>query len=183
MPQRTTRSPLTLLAALALLLAIFAMAGCGKEEDLGELVEGEAFEVGELEYNVIFSRYLNPGDNEDSAYLVGQGPSAPDGLYFGVFVKVKNHSDEEIALPISYTIEDSFGEEFESIPSESLFALPLGEIIEPEGNFPTEDSTAQTGPIEGSLILFEIPQRITENRPLELVIPGEEENAFVELDL
>ena len=45
------------------------------------------------------------------------------------------------------------------------------------------DSTPQQGPIEGSLVLFELPASASENRPLTLSIPGPEGPAKVTLDL
>lgn len=177
------RNPLLALASLVLLLAALTLSACGASEETTDLMEGEPVTLDNVQYNVIFSRYLNPDDNEDSAYLVGQPPVPKDALYFGVFLQVKNKSDEAATLPSVLTIEDTFGATFVSIPSDSLFALPLAGTIEPEQSFPDEDSTAQTGPIEGSMVLFEIPQTATENRPLTLIIPGAEENATIDLDL
>ena len=57
-----------------------AVSACGYSSDSKDVVEGETVTLGELDYTVIFSRYLNPNDNEDSAYLVGQ-PEAPAGLH------------------------------------------------------------------------------------------------------
>ena len=90
------RPLLSLLALGALLLLVVSVSACGYESTSKEVVEGEPVELGELHYNVTFSRYLNPNDNEDEAYLVGQ-PEAPKGeSYFGVFFEVQNESDERI---------------------------------------------------------------------------------------
>jgi len=59
-----------------------------------DVAEGESVHLGELQFNVIFSRYLNPNDTEDSAYLVGQKPAPNDSNYFGVFLLVQNESNE-----------------------------------------------------------------------------------------
>ena len=174
-------TPLILAALLAIAVAL--LAGCGEEEDKLDIVEGEPVELGELEFNVLFSRYLNPYDVEDSAFLVGQPPPASDASYFGVFVQVANHGEESLAIPSEFVIVDSFDEEFPSIESESLYALPLGGDIPSGDQVPAEDSTAETGPIEGSMILFEISQETAENRPLKLVIEGDDGPAEVELDL
>ena len=107
--------------------------------------EGEPVELGELHYNVTFSRYLNPNDNEDSAYLVGQ-PEPPKGdSYFGVFFEVQNESDEPQQLPSTLTITDADENEFEVLASESLFALELGGEVEAQEQVPVLDSTAQLG--------------------------------------
>jgi hypothetical protein len=172
-----------LLAALALTaVSVFASA-CGYESHEKDVVEGEPVELGELSYNVIFSRFLNPKDNEDSAYLVGQ-PAPPEGSsYFGVFFEVQNESEEPQTLADSFTIEDADHETFEAIPSESLYALPLGGEVESQEQIPVLDSTPQQGPIEGSLVLFELPESASQNRPLILTIPGPEGPAEVTLDL
>ena len=92
------RLPVAALAALALALGL---AACGHESDSKEVAEGHPVKVGELEYNVTFSRFLNPNDNEDVAYLVGQ-PEPPEGSsYFGVFFEIKNESEEPQPLPDS----------------------------------------------------------------------------------
>jgi hypothetical protein len=179
MPRRTRLVP-PLLAALALAgLALFVSA-CGWSNDSKDVVEGEVVKLGELKYQVIFSRFLNPNDNEDSTYLVGQPPPPKGSSYFGVFLEVQNKSEETQKLADSFTITDAGRQTFEAIPSESLYAFPFGESQEP---IPTPDSTPQQGPIEGSLVLFELPSAASENRPLTLSIPGPEGPAEVTLDL
>lgn len=178
------RKALPLLVAMALgLLASLAFAACGSEHEL-EVAEGEPVELGNLHYNVVFSRFLNPEDTEDSAYLVGQPPPAEGESYFGIFVQVENEGDEAQRLPESFTITDISGAEYEAIESESLYALRLGARVGPEDEIPALDSTPRQGPIQGSLVLFEIPQSAAENRPLVLEIPGPaDEHAEVTLDL
>jgi hypothetical protein len=170
----------SLLAALA--LALFASA-CGYESHEKEVVEGEPVALGELQYNVIFSRFLNPNDNEDSSYLVGQAPAPEGSAYFGVFFEVQNESEEPQALAESFTITDADKETFESLPSESLYALSPGGEVESQEQIPVLDSTPQQGPIEGSVVLFLLPASASENRPLTLTIPGPEGPAEVTLDL
>ncbi len=172
-----------LLAALALAaLAIFVSA-CGYSSDSKEVAEGEPVELGELSYNAIFSRFLNPNDNEDSAYLVNQPPLPEGSSYFGVFFEVQNESEEPQTLAKSFTIEDADHEVFDALPSESLYALPFGGEVESQEQIPILDSTPQQGPIEGSLVLFKLPASASENRPLVLSIPGPEGPAKVTLDL
>ncbi len=182
MPRQSRLVP-SLLAALALAaLALFASA-CGYSSDSKEVVEGEPVELGEPSYNVIFSRFLNPNDNEDSAYLVGQPPAPEGSSYFGVFFEVQNESEETQTLADTLTIEDVDHEKFEALPSESLYALPLGGEVEPQEQIPVLDSTPQQGPIEGALALFELTEEASQNRPLTLFIPGPEGPAEVTLDL
>jgi hypothetical protein len=161
-----------LLAALALAALALAVSACGYESHEKEVVEGEPVEVGDLHYNVIFSRYLNPNDNEDSAYLVGQAPPAPETTYFGVFFEVQNETHETQPLPDKFTIEDSDHEVFESLASESLFAFPLGGEVEEQEQIPVLDTAPEQGPIEGAVVLFLLPDDTSQNRPLILEIHG-----------
>jgi hypothetical protein len=179
------RPLLSLLALLALLLLAVGVSACGYESDSKHVVEGEGVELGELKYIVTFSRYLNPNDNEDEAYLVGQKEAPKGETYFGVFFEVQNESDEPQVLPESLTITDVDDNEFEVLPSESIFALPFGGEVESEEQIPRLDTAPQLGPIEGSLALFLLPESASENRPLTLHIPDEEgeEGAEVTLDL
>jgi hypothetical protein len=180
LPRRITLLPL---AALLVAMAALTLSACGSESHSKDVVEGEPVELGELQYNVVFSRFLNPNDNEDSAYLVGQ-PDAPVGSsYFGVFLEVQNESEEPQSLADSFTITDADHQTFDALESESLYALPFGGEVESQEQVPVLDSTPQQGPIEGSVILFELPASASENRPLTLSIPGPDGPATVTLDL
>lgn len=182
MPRRT-RLVLPLLAALLLGLVAMTVSACGYSSDSKDVAEGEVVELGDLKYQVVFSRFLNPNDNEDSAYLVGQ-PALPKGSsYFGVFLEVQNKSEETQKLAKSFTIKDADEQTYDAIPSESLYAFPFGGEVESQEPIPAPDSTPQQGPIEGSLVLFELPASASENRPLTLFIAGPEGPAEVKLDL
>jgi hypothetical protein len=173
----------SLLAALALAVLVSSLSSCGYSSDSKSVVEGESVSLGDLQYTVIFSRYLNPNDSEDSAYLVGQ-PAPPEGsTYFGVFFEVQNESHSPQTLPKTLTITDAAKQVYKVIPSESLYALPLGGPAESQEQVPVLDSTPQQGPIEGSLALFLLPAAASDNRPLTLSIPGPEGPAEVTLDL
>jgi hypothetical protein len=174
---------LPLLAALLLGLLALTVSACGYSSDSKDVVEGEVVELGDLKYQVVFSRFLNPNDNEDSAYLVGQAPPQKGSSYFGVFVEVQNKSEETQKLAESFKIKDADEETFEAIPSESLYAFPFGGEVESQEPIPAPDSTPQQGPIEGSLVLFELSSTASENRPLTLFIAGPEGPAEVKLDL
>jgi hypothetical protein len=182
MPPRSRLVP-PLLAALALVALALFVSACGYSNDSKDVVEGEVVKLGELKYQVIFSRFLNRNDNEDSAYLVGQ-PAPPKGSsYFGIFLEVQNKSEETQKLAESFTITDAGHQKFEAIPTESLYAFPLGGKVESQEPVPSPDSTPQQGPIEGSLVLFQLPSSASENRPLTLSIAGPEGPAEVTLDL
>ncbi len=181
---RNRRFALPLLVALALAALALGVSACGYESHETEVVEGEPVELGELSFNVTFSRYLNPNDTEDSAYLVGQEEAPPGFSYFGVFFEVQNDSEEPQALPSTLEITDADKTKFEVLPSGSLYALELGGEVEAEEQVPVLDSTADLGPIEGSVAIFLLPESANENRPLTLHIPGADgENGEVTLDL
>lgn len=181
MPRRTLLAPM--LAALALVALSLTVSACGYSSDSKDVVEGEVVELGDLKYQVIFSRFLNPNDNEDAAYLVDQPPPADGSNYFGVFLEVQNKSEETQKLANSFTISDADHQIFKAIPSSSLYAFPFGGKVESQEPIPAPDSTPQQGPIEGSLVLFELPSEASENRPLTLSIAGPEGPAEVTLDL
>jgi hypothetical protein len=176
---------LPLFAVLALGALAVGVSACGHESHELEVSEGHVFELGELEYIVTFSRYLNPNDNEDAAYLVGQENPPPDGeTYFGVFFEVQNDTGESHSLPEEAWIIDADGQRYDVLPSESLYAFPFGGEVEEHEQIPVLDSTPDLGPIEGSLVVFLLPEAANENRPLILHVPGPEgEEAKVTLDL
>jgi predicted component of type VI protein secretion system len=178
------RLVLPLLAALALGLLVVGVSACGYSSSSKDVSEGEPVTLGDLQFNVTFSRFLNPSDNEDSAYLVGQ-PAPPAGsTYFGIFLEIQNESEEAQTLPSTLKITDATGETYDVIPSESLYALEFGGEVESQEQIPVLDSTPQQGAIEGSLALFLLPAEASSNRPLTLHIPGADgEDAEVKIDL
>jgi hypothetical protein len=177
------RRLLPLFAFLALAAFVVALSACGYSSDSKHVKEGQSLELGELKYNVTFSRYLNPNDTEDAAYLVGQ-PEPPNGQsYFGIFFEVQNESDEPQTLPSTLSITDAEGNEYGVVPSESIFALPFKEEVAAEEQIPVLDTAAQQGPIEGSVAIFLLPEEASENRPLTLHIEGAGEKGEVTLDL
>jgi hypothetical protein len=178
------RALLTLLAALIFAALAVGVTACGYSSNSKDTVEGEPLQLGELKYNVTFSRYLNPNDTEDAAYLVGQPEPPKDTNYFGVFFEVQNESDQAQTLPATVTITDAEDNEYEAVPSESLYALPFNGEVEPEEQIPVLDSPAQQGPIEGSVAIFLLPEEASSNRPLTLHIENSEgEKGEVTLDL
>ncbi len=178
------RLVLPLLAALALAALVVGVSACGYSSDEKHVTEGEPVELGELSFNVTFSRYLNPNDTEDEAYLVGQKQPPEGSTYFGVFFEVQNESEEVQTLPSTLTITDAGGQTFHVLPSESIYALEFGGEVESQEQIPVLDSTAQQGAIEGSVAIFLLPAEASDNRPLTLHIPGADgENGEVTLDL
>jgi hypothetical protein len=184
------RRPITLLLAL---VAATALAGCGNKEDkvLHGATEGIYLDLGELKYQVQISRVLNPTSPEDRSYLVGLDQSQaelPAGQeWFAVFMRVQNEDSRPHPAARDYTITDTQDTKFRPIQlgPDNVFAYRAGPVG-PKSLIPAPDSPPSEGSIQGSLLLFKIPTRNLENRPLELAIaspdtPGE--RATVDLDI
>ena len=180
---RNRRIALLLLAVVALGLMSVTLAACGSS-DSKDVSEGETLKLGDLDYTVAFSRYLNPNDTEDAAYLVGQ-PQAPNGSnYFGIFLEVQNPTGESQKLASTMTITDATNQTYKLIPSESLYAMPFGEELEEHEQIPILDSSAQQGPLQSAVAVFLLPEEVSSNRPLILHIPGSNgEKGSVKIDL
>ena len=178
------RPRIVLIAALALALAVIAAAvsACGEEAE-SEVVEGEPIELGDLEYNVQITRFLNADDTEDAEYLVGQPPAAPGTEYLGVFLVIENQTEEPLPSATGYTVIDTLDQEFDSVESESPYALDIGAEVPAERQLPIPDTTAATGPNQGSLLIFPVDEGVSENRPLELEIESPDGTGTVILDI
>ncbi len=178
------RPPVAVIAALALALAVLAgtLSACGEEAE-SEVVEGEPIEVGELGYNVQITRFLNPDDTEDSEYLVGQPPPPPGTEYLGVFMVIKNETEEPLPSASDYIVIDTLEAEYEPAESESPYALDIGAEVPAEGQLPIPGTTAATGPNQGSLLIFPVDDGVSENRPLRLEIHAAEGTGEVILDI
>jgi hypothetical protein len=184
------RRPITILLAV---VAATALAACGNKEDkvLHGATEGIYLDLGELKYQVQISRVLNPASPEDRAYLVGVPPAQRDlpagQEWFAVFMRVQNETSDALPAARNYTITDTQDTKFRPLPlgPDNVFAYRAGQVG-PHGLIPAPDSPASEGSIQGSLLLFKIPTRNLENRPLELSIASREaprEVATVDLDI
>jgi hypothetical protein len=173
------------LTGLALLGCALALgAGCDHEEKELEVIEGEPVHLGEVAYTVQLTRTLNPGDVEDAEYLVGQPTLEPGKEYLGVFMLVENEGDEPEPLAEPMEVIDTRGNAYHPIESESPFALPLDAEVPADGQLPVLDTAAAAGPVKGGLVLFEVDSEVTENRPIELELPGPDgETGLIELDI
>jgi hypothetical protein len=176
-----------------LVVAAVVLAGCGNKEEIVKeaSTEGIYVDVGGLTYQVQLSRFLTPGDTEDKEYLhglpEGTSPQLPgDEIWFGVWMRVKNYSDEALEPTSTFTITDTEENEYRPVPLDSesnpFVYDPL--TLQHAQVLPTPDTAAASGPIQGSLILFRLKTDTLQNRPLMLEIEqGGDEPAEVELDL
>jgi hypothetical protein len=172
--------------AAALATGLIGLAGCKiNETDLGDIDEGQSFELGELRWNALYDRFINPQQVEDRDYVGQLGPAPASKAYFGVFVVVKNLSGDDQPLPDSdgFKITDTTGAEFSPVTTQGPYEFPYGGTVSGDGTVPDPDSVAANGPVQGSLVLFELDQDVTESRPLEFHITSGGEEAVVKLDL
>jgi hypothetical protein len=178
------RSARKTLLLCVLLVGALVLASCGGTEAELEAPEGEPVELGPLSYNVQITRFLNPHDAEDDAYLFGQPDAGKGNTYLGVFLTIENESDVIQNVPQEFELVDTRENTFPASPSESPFALELGQPIAPLGEVPEPGTAAASGPIGGSMLLFLIEESVAENRPLKLEIPARAgPSGAIELDI
>jgi hypothetical protein len=176
--------------ALALVIAlcglvVVGVAGCGN--DLGkEADEGVPIKLGNLEYNVQETRFLNPAQPDDKDYLEGQQLPTPAGMsYLGVFLTIHNGGDDAVELPADadISIVDTTGADFAAIPTHTPFGAPLGSELAGHSDIPAPDTAAANGPTQGAIVLFLVDQSVNENRPLKLEIDSQGESGVITLDI
>src|SRR3954463_425267 len=181
------------IVALAAVAAALAITACGNKEaeTLHGTTEGSYLDLGGMKYQVQISRLLNPASIEDKYYFTGmpanQVKLAAGQEWFAVFMRVENDGEKAARAATDYTITDTQNTKFRPIQfaPENPFAYP-GVVLQPPDVLPARDSRAARGSIQGALLLFKIPTRNLENRPLELSIrtpaePGK--TATVDLDV
>jgi hypothetical protein len=176
----------TIVGLVAVLALVVPLAGCGDEEEgeVVEAVEGEPLELGELLYNVSITRFLNPNITEDRAYLEG-APEEPLGKsYMGVFLQIKNETDEELSSADHYAVVDGSHRVYEPSDLETEYSLDVGALVPADGVIPAPDTVAAAGPTQGALLLFLVDDDVSEERPLELEVEDAVGNeGLIELDI
>jgi hypothetical protein len=174
-------------------LAAVVLAGCGNKVDTAIVGETEGIYVGVdgLTYQVQISRILNPASDEDQAYLRGlpedEAEPADDEVWFGIFMRVENETDEPLEAAEQFRIHDTQETEFEPLeldPAVNVFAYEPG-TVGPGELIPRVNSPAADNTIQGALLLFRMKVESLGNRPLELEIESREggDNAIVDLDV
>jgi len=173
--------------ALVLLgaLAVLGVAGCGNDLSK-EADEGIPIQLGNLKLIVQETRFLNPSQPDDKEYLEGQQVPAPQGKsYLGVFLTIHNSGDSAARVPTNaqMSVVDTTGAAYASIPSHTDFAAPLGSTLAGGADIPAPGTAAANGPTQGALVLFLVPEGISENRPLKLEIEAQGETGEITLDI
>jgi hypothetical protein len=179
---QSLRRALAVGAVLAGIASVVA-TGCGEDENELNVKEGEPLELGDLRYNVQITRFLNPDDAEDAAYLQGEPDPAPGKAYLAVFMTVENAGDDVLDVPGDFRVVDTRDNTYKPVPSDSAYALDPGTPVGSGEDLPAPDTPAASGPIKGAMVLFLVDQGVTENRPLELEIPSSSGDGHVELDI
>ena len=195
MSSRLRKSPLALVG----LLAVLALGACGDSHSkvstgtyAGESGANAPYlDVGPLIYVVQLSRELNPTNGEDAAYLQGLSPAqrqlAPGQEWFAVFVQVYNNTTQPLPAARELTISDTQGNTYTPILPDQInpFAYRVG-TVPAKGQLPMADTTADSGPTQGALLLYKIQTVSLDNRPLQLKIVdplNSAETASAELDV
>ena len=187
--------PIRVFALLAVLAGLIAVAGCGQTEESAAnssssaTSEGTYLELNGLKYQVQMSRYLNPHDPEDAAYLRGL-PSGlklgKDDIWFAVFMRVENDGEQTGHSSGEFEITDTEHNTFRPVPLDATRNdfVYRPQKLEPTAIVPPANSIAGQGVIQGSLLLFKLNEADLQNRPLTLRIgPASGANRTVELDL
>ena len=136
-----------------------------------------------LEYNIQITRFLNPDDNEDAEYLVGLPQPEPGTGYLGVFLVIENETDTP--RPSAHQLRG------QRHARQRVRGARQREPLRARGRrrgtrrrpAAAPDTTAATGPNQGALLIFQVDDAVSENRPLELEIETYDGTGEVILDI
>lgn len=147
-----------------------------------EAQEGNTARLDDMAYRVVLFRELNPDTIGDRALL--RNASAGDGRSFcDAFLQVCNWGETSVTPTTEIALEDAFGDAYRAVTErleESLTYTPRS--LAPQECLPAPDSLADRT-FDGEAVVFEVPTRITQERPLMLEIRDGGERARVVLDL
>src|SRR4051812_49583755 len=194
MPRRMKLPARRAALTACLLVTLVALTGCENTREHKAGREGLPEEIGHVEYNVFITRELNLRDVEDSGYY--KGPEAPPGFaLYGVFLTACNPAESATSPNVpaadDFTVIDTQGNRFKPLPidASNLFAykaVPLKHLA----CIPKSGSLASSGPTNGALLIFKLPIKTLENRPLDLEIvsppdpkTGDRDTGRIELDV
>lgn len=186
------RRPVRTLLPALLAVASLSLAACGQKHAVVTHAETEGVyvDLGQLDYQAQISRILNPAIAPDTSYVSGvpefASELADDETWFGVFIRVQNQTDEPHEATTDIKIVDTTGEEFRPLtldPEANAFAY-RGQVVEPGAVVPSPDSAPGLSSAQGRLLLFKLTYEALGNRPVELILEGEDgSEATIVLDL
>jgi hypothetical protein len=176
---------------LGLLVAAFAVSGCGYKKTTLAETEGVYLDLGPMKYQVQISRWLNPTDPQDFEFFRGLPPgmstSLPaDEIWFGVFMRVENPTDSPQPMADHFEIVDTTGSKYEPVELDQKtnplvyrpgFNLPAVSV------FPIRDTLGDQSFAQGGELLFKLKTDANQNRPLVLHISDTQGTYKGEVDL
>jgi hypothetical protein len=189
-----TRRPFALLAIAASLF----VAACGNEaveegqyqSENAQVAETEGIyvNVDEVKYQVQLSKQLNPLIDDDRSYLEDVSPGvaelADDEEWFAVWILAQNYNDEAKMSASDFEIVDTQEKAYTPVVlGEGNTWAYRARNIGPNETLPGSNDPARERSPNGAMLLFKVKQESLNNRPLELVIRGAENDAIVNLDV
>ena len=170
------------LIPIVLTAAALSLAACGadtpKTVTSGES-EAAYVTLGPMQYQVQLSRQLNQYEVGDRGLLGGIAPEekklATDEVWFAVWVRVFNPTDDDHPAADQYKIVDTTGSEYEPVATseDNPFAYRPG-VVRGNDDYPAPGSAGAESPTTGAVLLFKLPNKALDFRPLELEFSNSE---------
>lgn len=145
-------------------------AGEGVDRDEAQ-PEEKPIVVGGLHYDPLIARRLNPNIAPDEALVSGRTPPAGK-IWFGVFLRVCNRSDEVRTASDRLALVDAFGDRVEPVdvlPSANPYAYEP-RTLQPDHCIPRKGTVASRG--DGALVLFAVSDELLGDPPVALDVEG-----------
>ncbi|MGI8781827.1 MAG: hypothetical protein ACR2L8_16950 [Solirubrobacteraceae bacterium] len=184
---QTLKRAMRRVPALAVIVAVALLAGCGEEETGDNAVEAQeqnTVELGGVRYRVILFRQLNVRGAPDDALWEGQPSESGKGLYV-VLVRACAAAGEPARMSERIHLEDAFGQRFEPRPADTADKFEYSAVrLEPSECRPVPGSAADRT-FDGVALVFDVPFESTAERPMILEIgdPTGSGAARIQLDL
>jgi hypothetical protein len=183
---RGTGNVLTMLLRLAAIMLACLLVACGdeREDNAVDAREENVVRVGDLSYQAVLFRELNPRVAPDRTLVEPGAADAGEGLY-AAFLHVCNDTDEPQPATGQIVLEDAFGQAFRPLRSGVDAELTYqARTLAPGACLPARDSPANET-FDGAALVFAVPFDAVQERPLVLVIRphGGGEAARIQLDL
>lgn len=166
-------------ATFVAIAAALALGACANKHSTTHEAETEGIflDVGPLKYQVQISRLINPkAIPEDKTFVQDVAPDeatlGKEELWFAVFVRVENESNQPQVPTSLFLISDTQGNEYRPVKvgEGNPFFFDTSPI-RPGGVAPNQDGVAaQLGSIGGMELLFKLKRETLDNRPLVLTI-------------